>query len=64
MDFAKDEIFSIRYESENYNKEKRLSNFFSEHRIILILSIIGLAVGTINCVLIYNFVKVLTSGLI
>ena len=61
MDFAKDEIFSIRYERENYNKEKRLSKFILKNKFILTLSILGLAVCTINCVLIYNFIKVLVT---
>ena len=59
MDFAKDEIFSIKYEKENYEKNKKLGSFISNHKIILSLLILGLAVGTINCVLIYNFIKVL-----
>lgn len=59
MDFAKDEIFSIKYEKEGYERNKKLGNFISNHKFILSLLILGLAVGTINCVLIYNFIKVL-----
>lgn len=59
MDFAKDEIFSIKYKEENYEKSKRLGKFISNHKFILSLLIIGLAVGSINCVLIYNFIKIL-----
>ena len=53
MDFAKDEIFSIKYEKEGYERNKKLGNFVSNHKFILSLLILGLAVGTINCVLIY-----------
>lgn len=61
MDFAKDEIFSIKYKGENYEKSKKIKNFFIKNKIILTLLNIGLAVCLINCVLIYNFIKVLST---
>ena len=61
MEFAKDEILNIKYKSENYEKQKRLKNFISKHKFILTLSTLGLAVCSINCVLIYNFIKVLST---
>ena len=60
MDFAKDEIFSIKYKGEN-ERSKRLKKFISKHKFILTLSIIGLATFSIYCVLIYNFVNILNT---
>lgn len=61
MEFAKDEILDIKYKEENYKKENKLSKFILNHKFILTLSILGLAVCSINGVLIYNFIKVLST---
>lgn len=60
MDFAKDEIFSIKYKGEN-ERSKRLKKFILKHKIILTLLVLGLATFSIYCVLIYNFVNVLST---
>lgn len=61
MDIVKNEIYGIKYRKANYEKSTRLKNFVIRNKVILILVILGLAVASINCVLIYNFVKVLAT---
>ena len=61
MEILKNEIYGIKYRKANYEKSTKIKNFIIRNKVILTLLILGLAVASINCVLIYNFVKVLTT---
>lgn len=61
MEFVKDAIFNIRFNKKNYRKGKKLSEFITSNKFIVTLLILGLAVCSINCVLIYNFIQVLST---
>ena len=61
MDILKNEIYGIKYRKANYEKSTKIKNFIIRNKVILTLLILGLAVALINCVLIYNFIKVLTT---
>ena len=61
MDYVKSDVYDIKYKGVNYEKSTKIKNFIIRNKFILTLSIIGLAVASINCVLIYNFIKVLST---
>lgn len=61
MEFVKDAIFNMRFNKKNYRKGKRLSEYITSNKFLVTLSILGLAVCIINCVLIYNFIQVLST---
>lgn len=65
MEYAKDEVFSIRYNVDKdkleYVKRHRYLNFIKKYKVMTLLISLGLAFSIINFVLIYNFFNLLKT---
>lgn len=65
MEYAKDEIFNIRYnefkDRLEFSRKKRVTNFIKQHKIIsIIISTTIVAIG-IDSILIYQFFSLLCT---
>lgn len=68
MEFAKDEIFNIRYNTElnrlekaKKNKTSRLVNAMKKHKLISMCITTLIVFSCLNFFLIYNFMKILQN---
>lgn len=68
MEFAKDEIFNVKYNTKLNRLEigkkhwtSSAYSFFRKHMIINIALIAFVLLSSINFILIYNFVNILTN---
>lgn len=60
MEYAKDEIFSIKYNIERDKLEYSNKNkYLKTNRFIALLITLGIVFSGINFILIYNFINVL-----
>lgn len=63
MEYAKDEIFNIKYNVEKdkleIGKAKKHFQIFKRNKFITLLLVVGGIIGGINFVLIYNFITIL-----
>ena len=63
MEYAKDEVFSIKYNSKKdkleYKKTNKILNIIRKNRFITLLVIFGGLFSTINFILIYYFFNIL-----
>ena len=69
MEISKDNMFKVEYTSvlgENIAKKKkrtsRVFKFIKKNKIISIAAVIFVVCVSFNCVLIYNFIKILESA--
>lgn len=68
MEYAKDEIFNIRYnaklnrlEIKDKNWTSRIGNFLKKHMLINVFLIVFIVLSSINFLLIYNFFNILKN---
>ena len=67
MEYAKDEIFNIKYNKSNdklefsKNKTSYLLNCLSDNRFIKFIIFLTIIFSTINIIFIYNFINLLAS---
>ncbi len=68
MEYAKDEIFNIRYntrlnrlEIKNESWTSKFMKFFKKHMLLNIFLIAFILLSSINFLLIYNFMAILTN---
>lgn len=65
MEYAKDEVFSIRYNVDKdkleYTGRHKCLNFIKKYKVMTLLISLGLAFSVINFVLIYNFFNLLKT---
>ena len=68
MEYAKDEIFNIRYntrlnrlEIKNESWTSKFTKFFKKHMLLNIFLIAFILLSSINFLLIYNFMAILTN---
>lgn len=65
MEYAKDEIFSIKYNVEKdeleYSNRNKWINFLKRYRVITLLVSLGITFSIINFVLIYNFFNLIKT---
>ena len=67
MEYAKDEIFNIRYNSKKGTVEcgtkhkNKIIQFLKQSKWMSMFIILGIAFSIINCILIVDFFKLLTK---
>lgn len=63
MEYAKDEVFSIKYkvEKDKLNYKSRFYNFIRRNKILTLLVSLGITFSLINFILIYNFIYLLNT---
>lgn len=65
MEYAKDEVFTIRYNVDKdkleYENKHKYLNFIKKYRVITLLISLGISFSIINFVLIYNFFNLLKT---
>lgn len=67
MEYAKDEIFNIHYDTKKgtiecgTSKKKGLKKFLKQYKLLSTFLILGITFSVINCVLIWDFFKILSS---
>ena len=59
MEYAKDEVFTIKYERTKNNKKNKLAKFLKRYKVITTLAILGLALSIADSILIIEFFEVL-----
>jgi len=66
MDYAKDEILKVRYNTKlkllktiKQNWTSKLSKIMNEHKIITITIIAFIMFSALNVIMIYNFIKII-----
>lgn len=68
MEYAKDEIFQIRYNTrlnrlqiKNQNWTSRIYKKIKSHKLLATIIIVLVIFSTINIIMIYNFMQILQS---
>ena len=65
MEYAKDEIFTIRYNIKKdeleYPIQKRIKEKLKKNKVLSLFFIMGLTFSIIDCALIYYFFKLLAK---
>lgn len=65
MEYAKDEVFSIRYNAEKdkleYTNKHKWINFVKKYRVMTLLLSLGITFSIVNFVLIYNFFNLIKT---
>lgn len=59
MEYAKDKVFTIKYERTSHKKNSRLVKFLKRYKVITTLAILGLALSIADSILIIQFFEVL-----
>lgn len=65
MEYAKDEVFSIRYNAEKdkleFKHRHKLITFLRKYRVMTLLLSLGITFSIVNFVLIYNFFNLIKT---
>lgn len=65
MEYAKDEVFSIKYNAGKdkleYTNRHKLINFVKRYRVMTLLLSLGITFSVVNFVLIYNFFNLIKT---
>lgn len=59
MEYAKDEVFTIKYERTREKKAIKLIRFLKRYKVLTTLVILGLALSIADSILIINFFEIL-----
>ncbi len=66
MEYAKDEIFTIKYNERKdkleLSKKNQIIRKIINNKFLILLSTLGIVFGSINFILIYNFFNIIGSS--